>query len=96
MAKKNKCDKCHAPYTYDMLTDFIHDEGMCMARQIKQANKEIDKLKGSVNFWKDAWFEVRARLGKLWWHHEAIDSDEKRGYYIENLNRLNASAKGAE
>lgn len=53
----------------------------------------IQSLKESNDAWKDAWYLQREIIGNMWWHHEAIDNDEKRSYYQNNLNRLAASAK---
>lgn len=61
--------------------------------QIGFFNSEILKLKQSIRDWMDGWYELREHIGNLWWHHKALDNDEERAYYQNNLNRLKASAK---
>lgn len=53
--------------------------------------KETKKLKDSIHEWKygkGGWFELREIIGKLWWHHPAIDDDEKRAYYQHVLSEM--------
>jgi hypothetical protein len=87
MAKKELCEKCQAPMSDD------HTEWSCMERELAALRKECVSLKKTIIFWKDAWFECREIIGKLWWHHPAIDNDEQREYYQQHLNRNKASAK---
>jgi hypothetical protein len=82
------CDKCHAPLHWDMLTDSIHDDNLCVGRQLTQAKAEIKKLKASVEDWRDSWFQLRDIIGRLWWHHPALSSEESLKYYQDNLKRL--------
>lgn len=83
-----RCQKCHAPFLWDTLTNDIHDDDLCIGRQLAQAKKEIQKLKASVDAWKDAYRQLRDIIGWLWWHHPAIASDESRQYYQHNLKVL--------
>lgn len=61
--------------------------------EVLYLRKETNKLKASIHEWKygvGGWFELREIIGKLWWHHPAIDSDEARGYYQQVLREIAA------
>ena len=73
------CQLCGEP-----LED-IHDLVKCEHTELLKGRVESKKLKQSVEFWKDAWYEGRDIIGWLWWHHPAIDNDEQRAYYQANL-----------
>lgn len=75
------CKDCHAPKVWDHLTGGIHDQLLCEKRQLNQLRIENKKLKKAVEFWKDAWYEVRDLLGNLWWHHPAFDTEDRYRYY---------------
>ncbi len=64
------------------------DNYKCHKCQLEVALLEIDILKESITAWKNAWFDLRAIIGKLWWHHPAIYSDAELQYCKENLKRL--------
>ncbi len=81
-----KCPKCKEE-DYDSR---YHDYNYCMLGQIDLLQQENDKLKASVEFWKTAWYGMRERLGKLWWNHPAILSDEKRAYYQRAAEKRDA------
>jgi len=59
----------------------IHDLARCEKVELEKARTEIKCLKQSINDWKDAWYHQRDIMGRLWWHHPAIESDEQRAYY---------------
>jgi hypothetical protein len=82
------CPKCAAPWVWDMLTDGKHDVDLCTGRQLLTAQKQVKKLKAEVDAWKDSWFHLREIIGKLWWHHPAIDSDQERAYYQAQLEAI--------
>ncbi len=75
-----------------------HDVAKCEKTELLKGRIKIKQLTESLASWKDAWFYLREIIGNLWWHHPAIDNDEQRAYYqnnlreIENLNRNQASA----
>lgn len=73
------------------LGDNIPDLSLKM--RISFLEKENEKLKKSIDPWKDAWFHLREIIGWLWWHHPAIDNDEQRAYYQTNLNRIRECQK---
>lgn len=61
--------------------------------EVLKLRTETKKLRDSLHEWKygtGGWFELREIIGKLWWHHPAIDNDEKRGYYQQVLLELRA------
>lgn len=53
----------------------------CVERQLANTKLELKRTKESLQIMKDGWFESREIIGKLWWFHPAIDSDEQRAYY---------------
>jgi hypothetical protein len=65
-----------------------NDEDLSMRTRLIKAEAEILSLKKAVRFWQDAWHEGRDIIGKLWWHHPAIDNDEQRAYYQEALKKI--------
>ena len=71
----------------------VHDVAICEQTELRKGRVTIQKLKESVNDWKDAWFQLREIIGKLWWHHPAIDNDEQRSYYQHQLNRIRECQK---
>lgn len=83
-----RCDKCKAPWHWDMLTNYRHDDDLCIGRQLLAAKTEIKSLKIAVDDWKDAWYKVRGILGHLWWHHPSISSEKSLQYYQNNLKKL--------
>ena len=83
-----RCPKCNAPWHWDMLTNYHHNDEMCRHRQLLTARSEIGKLKASLDAWKDAWFKLRDIIGNLWWHHPAISDERKLAYYQDNLKTL--------
>lgn len=78
MAEKRSCELCG-----EVLEEApaIHDLAKCEHTELLKGRKEIKKLKAAIDFWKDGWYECRSIIGWLWWHHPAIDNDEKRAYY---------------
>src|SRR5271169_219577 len=75
------CRQCHAPLVWDHLTNGVHDRDLCIKRQLDAAKAEIKTLKAAVAFWKDAWYEVREIIGKLWWHHPAFEDEKIYQYH---------------
>jgi hypothetical protein len=71
----------------------VHDPVQCEKTELLRGRLEIKKLKKSVDEWKDAWFHLREIIGKLWWHHPAIDNDSERAYYQHQLNRIRECQK---
>lgn len=86
-ATKRDCPLCGNPLE-DNPAD--HDVAECEKTELLKGRNEIKKLKQSVNDWKDAWFQLREIIGNLWWHHPALDNDERLVYYQANLQRLRA------
>ena len=87
MAKKDDtCKLCDALLAWDM--GLPHNEDRCLGRQLLNLRKENKQLKASVKSWQDGWYEGRAIIGWLWWHHPAITNDVQRAYYQENLKQL--------
>lgn len=76
MSKDQFCPKCDHP-------EISHREEDCLRTQLAIANKEIIKLKSSIDEWKNSWFELRNIVGNLWWDHPAISSDQERDYYLK-------------
>lgn len=70
----------------------VHDVVQCEKTELHKGRIKIQKLNESLASWKDAWFQLRDIIGKLWWHHPAIDNDKQRAYYQQQLNRNFASA----
>lgn len=69
----------------------VHDLAKCEKTELTKGRETIKKLKVSLHEWKygtGGWFELRDIIGNLWWHHPAIDSDEKRAYYQNNLKAI--------
>lgn len=66
----------------------IHDVTQCEKTELLKGRNKILKLNESLASWKDAWFQLRDIIGKLWWHHPAIDNDEQRAYYQNNLQAI--------
>jgi hypothetical protein len=66
----------------------IHDVVLCEKTELLKGRIEIKNLTAAVKSWKDAWYEGREIIGKLWWHHPAIDDDKSRVYYQTNLKTL--------
>ena len=70
-----------------------HDVVKCEKTELLKGRDTIKKLRDSLHEWKygtGGWFELREIIGKLWWHHPAIDNDEKRGYYQQVLREMQA------
>lgn len=102
--KNDYCVKCEIPFEFEYINKNCkiqkeHDEVACiqtqginivnkLTKQLLDANAEIKKLKASVNSWKDYVFELRDIIGKLWWEHPAIASDEQRAYYSGQQDRV--------
>jgi hypothetical protein len=84
-ATKRDCPLCGEPLE-DNPAD--HDVAKCEKAELLKGRTEIKKLKQSLSEWKDAWFQLREIIGELWWHHPAIDNDEKRTYYQHVLLEL--------
>jgi hypothetical protein len=82
MSEKKYCLLCGEP-----LED-IHDLVLCEKTELLKGRATIKRLNESIRSWKDAWFQLREIIGWLWWHHPAIDSDERRAYYQNNLNKI--------
>jgi len=82
------CPKCNAPLVWDILTGHTHDDDVCMGRQLQQAKAEIKKLRTSLQEWKEAWFELRDIIGRLWWNHPALSDENTLRYYQNNLKVL--------
>lgn len=78
MAEKRSCDLCG-----EVLEEApaIHDVAKCEKTELLKGRKEIKRLKASIDSWKDAWYQGREIIGRLWWYHPAIDSDAQRAYY---------------
>lgn len=71
----------------------VHDVAKCENTELLKGRETISKLRASLHEWKygtGGWFELREIIGKLWWHHPAIDNDDQRTYYQSNLQRLRA------
>jgi hypothetical protein len=85
MAEKRACPLCGDP-----LEDApaVHDVVQCEQTELRKGRNTIKVLKQSVNDWKEAWFQLREIIGKLWWYHPAIDNDEERAYYQTTLQRI--------
>lgn len=66
----------------------IHDVARCEKTELLKGRETIQKLKGTLNDWKDSWFEQRDIIGRLWWSHPAIEDDKQRTYYQDNLKQL--------
>lgn len=49
--------------------------------KLEDAKKEIEKLKSEITSWRNAWYDLRDKLGKLWWRHPSIHDDKQREYY---------------
>ena len=97
---KVECEDCHN-YTTEwteaksrarLIERFTEEKWDCSTCVLECGllRQDNEKLKQSQADWKDAWFELREIIGNLWWHHPAIDNDEKRLYYQLNLQRLRA------
>lgn len=75
----------------------IHDVAKCEKTELLKGRETIKKLKDSLHEWKygkGGWFDLRDIIGFLWWHHPAIDSDEQRAYYQNNLKELRELNRG--
>jgi hypothetical protein len=66
----------------------IHDQAKCEKTELLNGRQQISKLKKSIEEWKDAWYQLRDIIGKLWWYHPAIDSEHARAYYQANLKEV--------
>jgi hypothetical protein len=88
-----RCGKCNAPWHWDMLTNYQHDDAICRHRQALTARAEIKKLKTSLDAWKDEWFKLRGIIGHLWWHHPAITSEAELLYCQNYLKRIEENKK---
>lgn len=84
--------KRDCPLCGDVLEDnpADHDVAKCEKTELLKGRSTITKLKKNLDEWKDAWFQLREIIGNLWWHHPALDNDEKLVYYQANLKRLRA------
>lgn len=78
MAEKRSCNLCGETLEE---APAIHDKVKCEKTELLKGRETIKKLKASVDFWKDGWYECRAIIGRLWWYHPAIDNDAKHAYY---------------
>ena len=81
MKEPTHCEDCGYALKWDLLTGGHHDRDLCLGRQFVQVKAENKRLKESVKSWMNAWYELREIIGNLWWHHPAIDNDQKRAYY---------------
>lgn len=69
----------------------VHDVAKCEKTELEKGRVTIKKLQASLYEWKygtGGWFELRDIIGNLWWHHPAIDNDEQRAYYQNNLKAI--------
>ncbi|HEY5268392.1 MAG TPA: hypothetical protein VII94_04635 [Candidatus Saccharimonadales bacterium] len=85
MADKRSCSLCGE---YLEETPAIHDVAKCEKTELLKGRIEIEKLKASVNSWKDAWHHGREIIGNLRWNHRSIDSDTERAYYQAAQQRI--------
>jgi hypothetical protein len=100
---KVECQDCHhyttewtEPKSRARLIERFQEEKWDCSTCILEAGlllRDNQKLKRSVEEWKESWFQLREIIGELWWHHPAIDNDERRLYYQANLQRLRAMQK---
>lgn len=89
VSEKRVCPLC-GDYLEDAPAE--HNLVRCEKTELLKGREEIKKLKASVRFWNDAWYELREIIGNLWWHHPAIDNVEKRAYYQQAQREMkNAS-----
>lgn len=56
--------------------------------ELTRLRQENADLKVSVEKWKDSWFRLRDILGRLWWHHPAIEDDAERAYFQLQLRSI--------
>lgn len=82
------CEACHTELPAGFDGKVCAEKLPCLERHVERLNVENNKLKDRVKFWNEAWYEVRDLLGNLWWHHPAIDNDEQRAYYQQNLRGI--------
>lgn len=80
--KKENCSKCREPL------DQHPNPLWCLMGEAYYLKQENDSLKKSITSWKDAWYEMRDKLGKLWWHHPALYCDKALAYYRNNLKKV--------
>jgi hypothetical protein len=64
MAEKKMCPLCNEP-----LEDppRVHIQSFCERTERLKGRVEIQKLKASIAFWKDAWFAQRDATGRSYW-----------------------------
>ena len=90
-----KCIACGFERTIisPLLNGYVCDASeSCVIRQLDNIKLELKRTQAMVEFWKNAWHETRKIIGKLWWHHPAIDNDEQRAYY-QNVQKQFALVK---
>lgn len=66
MSEKKSCSLCS-----EFLEEppAIHDLVLCEKTELVKGRIAIEKLKISIDEWKDAWFSLRDIIGKLSWVH---------------------------
>lgn len=66
MVEKKACSLCG-----EALEDepAIHDVVKCEKTELVKGRQSIKILKASIDFWKDAWFDLREIIGRLSWRH---------------------------
>ncbi len=64
------CVKCKLP----LVEGKDHEDMVCLEQQVKNGRAELQS-------WKDEVYELRNRLGWLWWNHPAILSDQALEQY---------------
>lgn len=85
MSSKQLCPLCDCPMEDPPA---VHDVARCEKTELLNGRKEIVELKRSIDEWRDAWYHLREIIGNLWWHHEAIDDEQKLAYYRNYLAKL--------
>jgi hypothetical protein len=67
------------------IVDKWHTKESCQEREIMWLKYKLRKAEDRANQFVDAWYDLRKIIGYDWWHHPAIDNDEKREYFQNNL-----------
>lgn len=85
-----KMAKRDCPWYNEPMEDapVIHDVALCETTERLKGRDEIKNLKESVENWRTAWYSNREIIADLWWGHPAIDNDEQRVYYQNNLKEI--------
>lgn len=86
MSKQAICQLCAEPLEEDPNE---HNLILCQRNELIKARQTIKQLKSSLDSWKTAWYELREIIGRLWWHHPAIEDDKSREYYQHNGKQSN-------